>query len=221
MKEERRAATTLQSVQRGRTARRSVSKRSEMERVRKEEEEREKDGAATKVQSVFRRRESTKEVEGIKEMKEMNGAASSLQKNIRSRQAKLEFEEKKRAVGKLQAAERGRKGRKKAGTMQVSYKSATTLQARIRGTNGRKDARQEQRMSALKPMDEISVGDVVKAKLMGEAIWCEGIVIARSGEGDGGVELDEWDIDFGEGEVRFNEERVDTKSKQNISYSHT
>ncbi|GMI36134.1 hypothetical protein TrCOL_g4444 [Triparma columacea] len=213
MKEQKGAAVRLQSIQRGRATRRDVKDKAEKERGMREEEEREKEGAATKVQSVFRRRESMKEVEGIKEMNEMNGAASALQKNVRSRQAKLEFQEKRAAVGKLQAAERGRKGRKKAEMMQASYKGASVLQARVRGSNGRKDARQAQRMSALRPVGEICVGDVVKAKLMGEAIWCEGIVIARSGEGDGGVELDEWDIDFGEGEVQ---EHVPSSSMRKV-----
>jgi hypothetical protein len=60
------------------------------------------------------------------------------------------------------------------------------LQAAQRGEKGRKDARQAQRARSMDMVGDgkIHIGDVVKAKIAGEPLWCEGIVIGRSGEGD-------------------------------------
>ena len=55
-------------------------------------------------------------------------------------------------------------------------------------------------MRALRPIEGgIKVGDVVEARVQGSRIYCEGVVIGRSGEAQ---DLDEWDIDFGEGDVQ-------------------
>ena len=200
MKKEREAAVALQSVVRGHNAR----------VVHKQESE--KSQAATRIQAGFRMRESTKEAQGRRELRSMNESAIKLQAARRRQVASQDLIDRKAAARKLQRIERGRRGRKSAMTMKAEYKSARSLQARFRGAMGRREARQEQRMTSMAPVTEVCVGDVVKAKLMGEDLWCEGIVIARSGEG-GGVKLDEFDIDFGEGEVQ---EHVPTSSIRKV-----
>ena len=193
--EERRqeeASTKLQAVQRGRAGRREQDKTKQEGR------------AATVMQSVQRRRAAAKAVEVKRETKRetnnnmnMDAGARKIQSIQRARKGKEEWEEKRRAVRTLQAAERGRSTRQKNS---ISHKSAAVLQARKRGADGRAAARQAQRAQSMAPVGDgkIHIGDVVKAKIRGEPLWCEGIVIGRSG--DGGTE--EFDVDFGEGDVQ-------------------
>ena len=214
-KEQHLATTKLQAIQRGRMGRK--------ESIRKKDDKHSADvngekgaKAATILQNVHRRKSAVAITSKMKEEKELEAGARKIQSLQRARTGKKEFEEKQGAVAKLQAAERGRMGRKKAKAATSEYKSAAILQARKRGADGRVEARQVARARAMEPVGDgmIHIGDVVKARIAGEPLWCEGIVIGRSGEGN----IEEFDIDFGDGEVQ---EHVPMKSIRKIFHWST
>lgn len=167
MRKERDSATKLQAIQRGRMARvesirrKSVAKDAAFQEAISGEKG---NKAATMVQKIHRKNSAVKITQKMKE----------------------EAAEQQSAAAKLQAAERGRCARNNIRKQKIEYKSATILQARKRGADGRVVARQAQRARSMEPVGDgkIHIGDVVKAKIAGEPLWCEGIVIGRSGEGE-------------------------------------
>jgi hypothetical protein len=199
MKKERDASIKMQAIQRGRMGRaESMRRKSSAEDMKAEEEASNK--AATVLQSVQRRKTAVKITDQLKEDKSMGENAGKIQALQRARLQKKEFEEKRDAIAKLQAAERGRVGRKKANEQKVEYKSAVVLQSIKRGGDGRVAARQAARAQSMSQIGDgkIHVGDVVKARVAGEVLWCEGIVIGKSGD----TTIEEFDVDFGDGEVQ-------------------
>ncbi len=200
-REQHAAARKLQSVKRGADARSRVQGMKSEKREREHQEAitgTKGEEAATKVQAHLRRKSAAKLVENMKDDQEKDQAASKLQSIQRGRSMRKRRESESKAAGVLQAAERGRKGRQEAKQKTGEHRASVTLQAHVRGAEGRAKARQAQRELAMRPVDPISVGDVVKAKIQGEPLWCEGIIIGRSGASD----LDEFDVDFGDGDIQ-------------------
>ncbi|GMI03272.1 hypothetical protein TrVE_jg4101 [Triparma verrucosa] len=169
------------------------------------------ENAAVKIQAVHRGRNGRKSIlqtsPPVEELEEdielLNQSAVKIQSRIRSKSVQLSNTRRTSAVLKLQSAERGRSARSSHLKTKAEYTSARLLQSRVRGASGRREARQKQRMLALKPLDStLKIGDIVEARLKGSRIYCEGIIIGRSGSGSGSAILDEWDVDFGDGDIQ-------------------
>ncbi|GMH65279.1 hypothetical protein TL16_g04157 [Triparma laevis f. inornata] len=213
-------AVKIQAAIRGKKGRQSF---------RQEKEKNDQNTAAVRIQSIHRGREGRKSVlskkESLYEVEEVedpvdvelqNSSALKIQSRIRGKSIRMENLRRSSAALKLQAGERGRKSRSTSRKTKKEYISASKLQARVRGSEGRKDARQKQRMQAIRPLeDDIKIGDVVEARLKGSRIYCEGIIIGRSGSGEGVAILDEWDVDFGEGDIQEHVPSCNFRKKNN------
>ena len=160
----------------------------------------EETGAATKLQSMHRVKIAKKNVQRKKDGIVMEGAATRLQAVQRGKIERNTRKTEVKAVSAVQKIHRGNIDRGKYKEKKKQHKSAVLLQAQRRGGLDRARTRQKKREKSMLPVGDglIHIGDVVKARVGGDILYCEGIVIGKSGtEG-----IDEYDVDFGDGDVQ-------------------
>ena len=141
-----------------------------------------------------------KKVQDKRDGIDQQNAATKMQAIQRGKSQRNQRKAEEGAAQRMQSIQRGRIGRNQANQKKTEFRTAIILQSRIRGWKDRAVARQKQRAKSMLPIGDgnLHIGDVVKAKVAGDILYCEGIIIGKSGS-DG---VDEYDVDFGEGDIQ-------------------
>eukprot|EP01062_Namystynia_karyoxenos_P020870 TRINITY_DN1790_c1_g4_i3.p1 TRINITY_DN1790_c1_g4~~TRINITY_DN1790_c1_g4_i3.p1 ORF type:complete len:3846 (+),score=1138.78 TRINITY_DN1790_c1_g4_i3:75-11612(+) len=174
------AATRIQAIQRGRSARKEANER-------REEQER-RAAAATRIQNARRaskarmdlvarkteRQEQAHAAEKIQSMQRARAARKEFNERLAEQKAKVEShrrrqEEEERAATQLQRVTRGRDGRKKAGQRKAEIKSATAIQAAERGRRARRQSQDLRRQMAEQQAKEQAAATRMQSVARGRA----------------------------------------------------
>ena len=130
----------------------------------------------------------------------MDKSATKLQAAQRGKYQRSQRKKEVESARLMQSLHRGHRDRQAFKMKKSEWTSAITLQSRLRGAADRARASQKQRARSMEPIGDglIHIGDVVKAKVRGEILFAEGVVIGKSGSGG----VDEYDVDFGDGDIQ-------------------